>query len=403
MTGAVRRNAVAQYAGMLGLGVALVLGAAVLTTQRRDPTPLTDATIVATAQTAGRTYPEALQSALRAARRAPDDLTTAKTAARALIDAGRAAADSRLVGAALGVLRPFMASPDAQTLVLAATARQYQHDFPGALTLLDDAIRRDPTDVNAILTRATVQIVLGRFDVAATDCQRLFALSRPDIGFLCQATARLLTADAPQIHDRLGEILETPGLLDPALHGWAAGLQGEIAMLQGNSAAAQGHFAAVIAANPLALRERMLLADLLLADGKADQAMTLLDPAVAADGVLIRRVLATQALGDVGLAASLSAELAKRFNLNLDLGLTAHAREETLYFLRIAKDPMMALHRAQVNWALQHEIEDAQLLVDAAMFAGQPQAAVPVVDWMTGQSVVVPAFRLPDAVAQAAR
>ena len=63
----------------------------------------------------------------------------------------------------------------------------------------------------------------------------------------------------------------------------------------------------------------------------------------------------------------------------------------------------MALKRALVNWGLQHEIEDAQLLVDAAMFAGQPQSAAPVVRWMAEQSVVVPSFRLPDAVREAAR
>lgn len=393
----------AQYGAAIGAGLMVVVLATLSTRTTLGVPPngtLTDVTVVATLQTDGRSYSKALQTALRAARLAPDDLTTAKVAARILIDEGRDAGDSRLVGAALGVLRPFMAEADAQTLYLAATARQYQHDFSGALSLLNDAALRDPTDVNVILTRATIQIVLGRFDLAESDCDRLFTLSRTDLGFLCQATSRLLTADAPRIGEKLGAILAQPGLLDPALHGWARGLLGEIAALNGNAAAARDHFAAVIAENPLSLRERLLLADLLLAERMAAEALTVLGPAIPADGVLIRRVLAAMIIGKDATADT--SELAARFKLNIDLGLTAHSREETLYFLRIAKDPVMALQRALVNWDLQHEIEDAQLLIDAAMLAGKPEAAAPVIRWMAEQSVVAPSLRIPNAVREAA-
>ena len=406
MTLSPRSRTVLTYGVVLSAGLALVigvsLGTSAPTATASDPA-LTDATVVASLQSGKRAYPAAVQDALRATRDAPDKLPSAQAAARILISEGRNAGDTRLVGAALGVLRPFMAKPDAQTLYLAATARQYQHDFTGALVLLDDAIRRDPADINALLTRATVQIVLGRFDLASADCDQLYTLSRPDIGFLCQATNRLLTVDAPKVYDQLGGILAQPGALDPSLHNWARGLQGEIAALQGDATAAQGHLAAVVTSDPFALRERLLLSDLLLAEGKATQVLDLLKPAIPTDGVLIRRVLAAEATGDTATATEGRTELAQRFQLNIDLGLTAHAREETLYFLRIAKDPDMALKRALVNWNLQHEIEDAQLLVDAAIIADQPKAAVPVVLWMAEQSVVVPSFRMPDAVREAAK
>ena len=120
------------------------------------------------------------------------------------------------------------------------------------------------------------------------------------------------------------------------------------------------------------------------------------------DGVLIRRVLAAQALGDHAMADMAKTELDRRFRLNLDLGLTAHAREEARYFLQIAGDPGLALTRAEVNWHLQHEFEDAQLLIDAAVAAGMPEAASPVLAWMKEQSVDVPTLRIPDAVRKAA-
>ena len=161
-----------------------------------------------------------------------------------------------------------------------------------------------------------------------------------------------------------------------------------------------GHLSAVVAADPLALRERLLLSDLLLGSRRPQEVLTLLEPAPEVDGVLIRRVLATEMQG--GRATAEREELARRFKLNLDLGLTAHAREEARYFLEIAGDPALALARAEVNWALQHEVEDAQLLVDAAVAAGRPEAAKPVVTWMAEQKVVVPALRLPVSVMEAA-
>ena len=47
---------------------------------------------------------------------------------------------------------------------------------------------------------------------------------------------------------------------------------------------------------------------------------------------------------------------------------------------------------------LQHEIEDAQLLIDAAVAAGAPGEAIPVLDWMAQEAIEVPALRIPDAV-----
>ncbi len=365
-------------------------------------TVLKNDTVVARLQIPGAGYSPALQEILREARARPADIKAAKAAATALISEGRMTGDSRLVGAAAGVLISFLVKPDAETLLLIATARQYQHDFVGALSLLDQAIRLEPQNANALLTRATVQIVLGKFDLATADCQRIANLSRVELGFLCQSTALLLTKHASAVYLRLEGIVSNPTLLEPTLRRWAISLMGEISLLQGNSAAAKLHFADVIAGDPMALRERLLLTDILLDEKAAAAALALLEPAPDIDGVLIRRVLATKILGDSAIADPVIAELDRRFRLNIDLGLTAHAREETRYFLQISVDPKLALKRALVNWDLQHELEDAQLLIDAAMAANEPSAAVRVLAWMKEQTVDVPTLRVPDSVRRAA-
>ncbi len=378
----VNRTALFYFVASVGLATLLVAASVLLT----DAPTATAGTVppdrvVAHLQTGAR-YPADLAADIAAQRAAPTDLALALQTARGMIAFGRERGDSRLVGGAAGVLRPFLSDDNPQALYLAATARQYQHDFPGALALLDRAAKADPRDVNILLTRATIHIVEGDFDIARQGCDQITTLD-PAVGFLCMATSHTLTDQGPAYRTRLEAILSQPGVLDAGLRPWAIGLVGEIALHQGDLPAAMRAFQDVLALDPLALRDRLMLADILLASGQAAQVMTLLADAPDTDGVLIRRVLADPAGGD-----AMRATLAARFKLNLDLGLTAHAREEAMYFALIAPDPAMALARAQVNWALQHEVEDAVLLIDAA--GDDAEAAKPVRDWMAKTGVTLP-------------
>ncbi len=387
------------------LAGAMVLGAAVIfaaTLADKGPSArgddIADDQIVARLSSGPMTQFAGLAPLLTTTRAHPDDLQAATAAASALIGAGRKAGNSRLVGAALGVLRPFLAgAPTPETLRLAAEARQYQHDFNGALTLLDSAIAADSGLADAILMRSTIHLVQGDLTLAQADCARLRA-ARPDIAFLCQSTALTMTATAPQVYKRLEGLTTTPGLLAPGLMTWAESLMGEIAMLQGNATPAEKNLKAVLAVNPDALRERMMLADLLLGQNRAKEVTDLLQSAPPVDGVLIRRALAARASGDAAAATQAEGEVAARVKQNLALGLNAHAREDAMYFLFLAKTPTQALERAKVNWTLQHEFDDARLLLEAADAAGQPVDALPVLAWMKDQKIVVPSLAVPASI-----
>lgn len=357
--------------------------------------PIDPATVVAELHTGSAAYPEALRVLLRDARAAPEDPGAAKAAARALIDQGRAAGDGRLVGASLGLLRPFLDTGDSEVLVLDATARQYQHDFVGALATLDKALSLDARDVNALLIRATINTVLGKFNKAVQDCRTISALPRIDVGFVCQATALTLTAQAPAALQRLRVFVAQPGMISDALVPYAIGLIGEISVLQGDDAGARADFERALALAPGDVRLRLVYAELLLRANQPAQVLTLLQDAAPVDGVEILRYVAATQLGQGQVAGAARTEIAQRVTQNLALGLTAHAREEAQYFMRVAPDPAMALTRAQINWGLQHEIIDAQLLIDAAEGAGQPVAAKPVLDWIAAERVVVPVLRIP--------
>jgi tetratricopeptide (TPR) repeat protein len=380
---------------IMGLGAVFVLAAAVLSGGPEARVVLTPETVVADLGS-GQTYSDDLRKAVQAQRAAPSDVTAATTAARLMIAEGRAKGDSRLVGAALSVLQPFLEDQVPAAQYLAATARQYQHDFPGALALLDAVLATDPRDVNALLNRATIQTVRGDYPTALQDCARIAEL-RADVGFLCQATTLTLTKDAPGVAGRLSAILAQPGALDAGLIPWATSLQGEIALLQGDAATAEMQLQKVLADDPGAQREQLMLADLLLEQGRADAVISLLQSAPDTDGVLIRRVLAARALG--GDAPDVVATLDARAQRSLDIGLVAHAREEAMFYLLIADDAPRALERALVNWDLQHEYDDARLLIIAADAAGKPEAALPVLEWMRSADVEIPVLQIPVSIA----
>jgi tetratricopeptide (TPR) repeat protein len=373
------------FAGAVTVGVTLM----VLPAATRQGV-LTPDTIVAHLGSSKQVYSDVLRAALQTQRAAPQDQAKAVAAAKLLIDEGRAKGDSRLVGAALAVLRPFMDGPATEPLFLAATARQYQHDFTGSLGLLDQVIALSPRDVNALLNRATIHTVQGNYPTALQDCDRIRAAGREDVAFLCAVTAQTLTTDAPGYANRLSQIMAQPGVLDAGLQPWGQSLLAEIAMLQGDTPQAEALLTQLLANDPAAQREQLMLADIMLGMGRRAEVLALLAEAPDTDGVLIRRVLAgDDAARDI---------LATRAQRSLDLGLTSHAREEAMYYLRIADDPAQALERAQANWALQHEFDDAQLLILAADAAGNPAAAQPVLDWMKVANVAIPALTIPDAV-----
>ncbi|HEY3158169.1 MAG TPA: hypothetical protein VGJ78_04335, partial [Vicinamibacterales bacterium] len=238
---------------------------------------------------------------LRAAlARNPSDLMLAARLARRAIEAGRETGDPRFFGQAQAALAPWWIepSPPAQALLLRATLKQAMHDFPGALADLDRLIGANPRDGQAVLTRATVLTVQGRYAEARADCTRIARLTVPLVTITCDAAPASVSGEAASAYRALTGALAAPAN-DPGLAEWAQTLAGEIAQRRGDAVAAEAHFRAALALDP---RDPYLLGaytDFLLDRNRPAEVVPLLKDYTRNDNLLLRLALAEARLPEM--------------------------------------------------------------------------------------------------------
>ena len=351
--------------------------------------------------------PEALDPALaelkrmRAALRAnPNDLDHAARLARRCIEAARETGDPRFLGQAQAALAPWWAAadPPPPALLLRATVKQSQHDFPGALADLDRLLAVRAGDGQALLTRATILTVLGRYADAQRDCAKLVRLASGLVTTTCLAGASSLNGDAAGAYRGLVQALaranDTAGT-----RAWALTLAAEIAARRGEAGAADIHFREALALDPRDAYLVAAYADFLLGQARAREAASLLADSAKNDALLLRLALAERSLPDKRSEfADHRRELADRFAAARRRGDTVHLREEARFRLDVENDIPAALILAKANWNVQREPADLRILAAAARASGENDARRTVTDWLASTrledvAVVAPAER----------
>jgi Tfp pilus assembly protein PilF len=315
----------------------------------------------------------------------PNDLALAAKLARRDIEAARATGDPRFLGQAQAALSPWWSLPDppAAALLLRATLKQSTHDFPGALADLDRLIAARPTEGQALLTRATVLTVQGRYAQARADCARLARLAVPLVTAACVAAPASLSGEARAAYASLAGALAREPNADASLREWVQTLAAEIAQRRGDVAAAEAHFRTALALDP---RDQYLLgayADFLLERNRPAEVMPLLKNDTKNDSLLLRLALAEARSPEAQAAFDTHrADLAARFDAARRRGDSLHRREEARYRLEIERDYASALALAKENWKVQREPADLRLLVAAAKAAGDQTTLREATHWM---------------------
>lgn len=310
---------------------------------------------------------------------APRDPLSAAALAQRYIELGRAQSDPRYFGQAQSVLAPWWsaAAPPLPVRVLRATLMQSSHRFKEATQDLEAVTVADPSNAQAWLTLATVQVVQGEYGAAVRSCGRVSALASQLAGITCLANARAANGQLAASERLLALALSrAEGDAGDGVRVWAMTLSGELAARRGDAAAAEERFKQALA---LAPGDSYLLgayADLLLDQQRHAEVQALLRNHQRIDSLLLRHVLA---------GAPGASELQARFDAAALRGDSLHQREQARFTLR--SNPAAALKLALANWQVQKEPADLRILLESALAARAPAAVSGALAWRRQQGM----------------
>lgn len=318
----------------------------------------------------------------------PTDLALATRVATQLIRAAQRTGDARLYGYAERALRPWwnQSQPAPAVAVLRATVRQHHHDFDGALADLNQVLARDPHNAQAWLSRSVILVVQGDYAEARRSCLPLAARLSRLLVRTCLSNAEVLSGQAARGYRLLAEALRASPAADVQERLWALTVLAETADRLGYVGAAEAHFEQALALAPGDTYLLGAYADFLIDEGRFADVLERLSDQPRSDGLLLRRIMAERALGRAAWMRHLD-ELERRRTAVRQRGDSTHQREDARAHLHLLDQPDQALRLAEANWTVQREPSDARVLLEAALAAGQPAAARPVLDWLESRGL----------------
>jgi tetratricopeptide (TPR) repeat protein len=370
---------------VVGLAIAMTIQVFIVRIVAAAPyTPATDTEVLETLPLMS-VSPEArrLQFLRRDLLSQPMNVALATRVASLYIDQGRRLSDPRYYGYAQAALAPWWSTiePPLPVLILRATLRQHDHDFPHALDDLARALQIDPHNAQAWLMQAVVLQVRGEYDEARKSCLEVLQLATPLVAATCLGSVDSLHGAAPAAYRLLSGALARAATVGNATRLSTLTTLAEVAARMGHDEVAEAHFKQALA---LGLRDDYLLgayADFLLERGRSAAVIGLLKDETRVDALLLRLALAEKQTGDSGLPGHV-AILRDRFEAARRRGDTVHRREEGRFALSLLDQPTAALSLARDNWDVQKEPADARLLLESALAANDPAAAVPVLNFL---------------------
>jgi len=298
----------------------------------------------------------------------PDDLPAVLQLVRRYIELGRAESDPRYYGYAEAVLAPWLnsAHPHAEVLTLRATLYQNRHEFPAALSYLNQALAKQPRLAQAWLTKAQILEVQGQYTQALNHCLPLLKLAAPLTSQVCINSTLSLSGQLNKAYQHLQAALLSAPSAQAAEQQWAWITLAEMAERLGNIVAAEQHYQQ---ARQIPLQNAYLTttyADFLLDRQRFQEVVSLLSEQTRADGLLLRLTLAEQQLQLPDTAKHIEI-LKARFAASHLRGDTVHQGDEARFLLHLQHSAGQALPLALANWSIQREPRDARILLESAV------------------------------------
>ena len=286
--------------------------------------------------------------------------------ARAFLTMAARTGDARLATRADVLLARMPDSvDDPDVLQMRAFSAQHRHDFEGAVDWLDRLIARSPRNAAARLSRAQIQVVLGRLERARADCAALVLGIDAGDGLLCVGLLSLRNGQYPAAAAGLERCLQADCGADEKRY--ALVMRAEVAA-RARDRDADLWFHRALALAPDDVRTLASYARYLRSAGRDRDVLRLLAAQTEHDGLRLQRTLAAYRL-DPQAAAPLVQAQARRFAAARAAGGPLELRDEAEFLLSTRTDPDAALALAQHNFLSQCDYEDVELLRRTAIAA----------------------------------
>lgn len=303
--------------------------------------------------------------------------------ARRFFDLAMAQGDPRYVGHAEAALAPWRdtTGAPAEVLLLRGMLKQYRHDFPGALRDLEAALERDPSNSEARGWRAAIYLVQAEYASARRECAALIGVTTELVATGCMTHVDAVTGRVRSAYKQLHTALARRPDAAPALRAWTETRLAEFSVWLGDHKLAERHFRSALATG---VGDNYLLAayaDFLISEKRLPEALRLLEGRERSDTLLLRLAIAARALGAPDGERHVQ-DLDARFKASALRGERLHLAEEARFLLELKRQPRDALAAAVENWKSQREPRDAEVLLRAALEAGDRRAAAPALGWL---------------------
>ncbi len=267
-----------------------------------------------------------------------------------------------------------------------ATLKQYNHDFISALNDTNQILKEKPSHVQARLLRANIFRIQGKYAKAREDCFSLALLTDPVIVTICGLSVSSLTGKAKWSADKLVSILKNrSSSLAMETSNWATIVLSEILSSSGQNKKALAYLKDKMQQeSKVDIYVKSTFMDILLLEKKYQEAYKFASDQKLPDALLLRKAIAAKK-NNLPDAEKLAAVLKSRFKDSSKSGRPRHLREEALFELHLNQNAERALNLSLENWQNQREPLDTRTVLEAALNAGKPNAALPVVNWIKKQ------------------
>ena len=295
--------------------------------------------------------------------------------------------DPRAYGYTLTVLKRWPNETPKPPLIhiLTAAVLQHGHEFQRALQELDSALLVEPDNVQALLIKAQISLVIADYEMARQSCEALWPLVRSEVALNCQAQLESLTGQAQASFEAVSKRLAGGAVLNPQDSFELNTTAATIAHRLGNEHEAEHHYLSALQLSPTSGYLLVHYGSFLLEAGRPEDVLSLLRELPADSMSTELKIVQAEAMlaatpGDPALR-ELTAELQAFFQAAF-LREEAPHKEYAQYALSVLMDAQSAMESARENWMLQKEPSDTLLLARAASASGNAVVLDDIARWI---------------------